>query len=490
MLIIVSNYPFLMENRNSSASLHHEGALNNTFKYQVYSAIVISIIQLITLYFLGRKLTAVQLGIFGVYQMIFRFAFAVFEPGMFASLIQKHEISQKLLHYLKRFQYIIFLIFVVVLLGLFYQQWIAFGVEAIVLVISILVSAAIAFGSLYHARLILVNKQFEIAVLFTIAHSIEFILLFSMLQFLPEIYCFTISLLVRFCVFYIGCYYLVRKTKIEYTVPSIELNEHRNYGLNYCLMQGLSYLQGIYDNILIALLFGPAFFGIYVLACELSYFVFSKINPLFNKSYFPVLTSKIKHKEESFTMIQSVFESFLYVVVPIYLFLFFQSGTILHWLYPDKANDLLMPFQYFLLIAFVKSLTNLVFTMYLAHGKTKEIFIWNLVIAITNYLFVFIFFIVKVDYERFMLFMLLYSILVLIILSVKLFSLLDLHGFSKITFMRLSIYIAFSFLSIFAFYYYGLNFIVSSLLYLICVLSLFYIVNKQKFLDLLSFKIV
>lgn len=61
-------------------------------------------------------------------------------------------------------------------------------VETLVLILAIILSGIIAKGSLYHVKLIYANRQFEVAILMTIAHVIEFISLFILLSLTTEIY--------------------------------------------------------------------------------------------------------------------------------------------------------------------------------------------------------------------------------------------------------------------------------------------------------------
>lgn len=479
-----------MKNRTSSVPIHHSSVLNNTFRYQLGSAVIISILQLITLYFLGKKVSALQLGIFGTYQMIFRFSFAIFEPGMYSSIIQKLEFNSALLEKLTKYQLLIFSSLSIFLIGLFYPYWIKMDVETLVLILAIILSGIIAKGSLYHVKLIYANRQFEVAILMTIAHVIEFISLFILLSLTTEIYSFAISLLIRFLFFYSGAFVLSRKYVDNGYDERIDIKAHTSYSSHYCLNQGLSYVQGIYDNVLIALLFGQSVFGIYILACEMSYFVFSKVNPIFNKAFFPVLSSKIIHKQKTSDSIHSVLLSFLFITSPIYIFLFSQSESILLWLFPDKYLQMIVIFKYFLIIAFIKSITNILFTVILSYGKSKEIFYWNISVALFNYSALIIFYFVKITLEPFMIFMIVYALLVLAFTIYKLNEeekILDLT--ELVQYIRFGIYCALLFLSAYMLQQIKLHLIyVIPTFFVLTVISIL-VVNKEKFFNLLKLKI-
>lgn len=479
-----------MKNRTSNVPIHHSSVLNNTFRYQLGSAIIISILQLITLYFLGRKVSALQLGIFGTYQMIFRFSFAIFEPGMYSSIIQKLEFNSRLVETLTKYQLLIFGALSVFLIGLFYPYWIKMDVETLVLILAIILSGTIAKGSLYHVKLIYANRQFEVAILITIAHIIEFISLFILLNLTTEIYSFAISLLIRFLFFYSGTFLLSRKYVSNINHDEINNKVHTSYSAHYCLNQGLSYVQGIYDNVLIALLFGQSVFGIYILACEMSYFVFSKVNPIFNKAFFPVLSSKVIHKEKTSDAIHSVLLSFLFITTPIYIFLFSQSESILFWLFPDKYQQMIIIYKYFLIIAFIKSITNILFTVILSYGKSKEIFYWNISVAIFNYSALVIFYFIKITLEPFMIFMILYALLVLAFTIYKLNEeekILELADL--VQYIRYVLYSGLLFLSAYILKQYKLSLIYVILIFFgFTVISVF-VVYKEKLINLLKFKI-
>ena len=70
--------------------------MNSTFRWQLLSTAGITLIQVTTLVLLGRMMGFKDLGNFALLQITFRFALAAFEPGMFFSIIQQHELNEPL----------------------------------------------------------------------------------------------------------------------------------------------------------------------------------------------------------------------------------------------------------------------------------------------------------------------------------------------------------------------------------------------------------
>lgn len=432
-----------------------------------------------------------ELGVFAIFQMIFRFSYAVFEPGMYASIIQKHDWSLSLQRVLTKYQRLILGLAISIILILNYRFLGNLDLSLLILILGVCLVGIIAHGSLYHTKLIYRNKQFEVSLLFTLAHIIEFIVLLVLLTFTNPLLSFACSLCTRFIVFYLGTFLLDRVIIMDDSRSSISESDHVKFGTHYCINQGLSYFQGIYDNILMLLSFGTAFMGIYVLACELSYFIFSKVNPLFNKSFYPVLTYKISKGEDTTNLIYSIFESLVLLTLPIYIFIYIERDHVLHWLYPDKASKMILIVGYFLMIAFIKSLNNILFTMILAYGHSRKILQWNIYVALVNYLVLFLCLVGRVDVEPFMQFSLFYSIGVFFFISYQLLRISrfnikeNLSSMLRVLTFVMLILIVVLFLSMIT-----INWCLKGFIYVLIIIILLRIIHREKFNLFAKFKLM
>ncbi|MBK9109272.1 MAG: hypothetical protein IPM92_13130 [Saprospiraceae bacterium] len=64
-------------------------ALNHMFRWQLGSSLYLTLLQIIGIVFLGRFLGYLEMGIYAIFQLIFRVSVALFEPGMFVCILQK-----------------------------------------------------------------------------------------------------------------------------------------------------------------------------------------------------------------------------------------------------------------------------------------------------------------------------------------------------------------------------------------------------------------
>ena len=147
-------------------------------------------------------------------------------------------------------------------------------------------------------------------------------------------------------------------------------------------------------------------------------------------------------------------------------------------------------YKYFLIIAFIKSITNILFTVILSYGKSKEIFYWNISVAIFNYSALVIFYFVKITLEPFMVFMILYALFVLAFTIYKLNEeekILELADL--VQYIRYVLYSGLLFLSAYILKQYKLSLIYVILIFFGFTIISVFVVYKEKLINLLKFKI-
>ncbi|HUN16181.1 MAG TPA: hypothetical protein PK622_05190, partial [Saprospiraceae bacterium] len=122
--------------------------------------------------------------------------------------------------------------------------------------------------------------------------------------------------------------------------------------------------------------------------------------------------------------------------------------------------------------------------------KSKEIFYWNISVAIFNYSALVIFYFIKITLEPFMIFMILYALLVLAFTIYKLNEeekILELADL--VQYIRYVLYSGLLFLSAYILKQYKLSLIYVILIFFgFTVISVF-VVYKEKLINLLKFKI-
>jgi len=388
-------------------------SINATFRWQFASSVFITIVQVIGLVLLGRYLDFKELGAYALFQIAFRFALYVFEPGMYFSIVQRHSSNSALLNILTKKQ-IWFLVIpvIVVFAGSFWSDdertwWIIFA--------AILLIWTIGLGSLFHNLLIFYNKQKEIAKFQSIAYFLEFVWILILIRWMDPLTVFVFGVVLRYLIFYGVCFWQEKKENRSQDDISDEEIKHQHIrpGKSNMLSQALSFVQGQYDTVLITLLFGLNVLGPYNLATEYSYLAFSKINPLFHKAIFPHLSKAHKNKEDTAVIIQQSITQFLFVMLPIYILLWINRSTILNLAYGQKSEELAWMAGLILIVAFIKSVNNQFTTFLLALGKAEFILKLNLWIFISNYIICVLFYFLKIDLNVFLIFSILYSLLYL-----------------------------------------------------------------------------
>ncbi len=360
--------------------------INLTFRWQFLSSVFVTLLQLIALVLLGRYLDFKELGAYALFQIIFRFAIFVFEPGMFFSLVQRHEYGSLLVKRLLERQ-LVYLGLCLILFAVLFILDPNRDLNRIILPGFILL-LVIGLGALPHNKLILMGKQREIAWIQALSYLGEFLWIIGMVTFVEPLWVFMFGLLIRYFLFYGLCFAMSFGKVMD--VPSAVLAEmdtrHIKPARDQMLSQLLSFLQGQYDTLLISGLFGMNVLGPYNLATEYSYLAFSKINPLFHKAYFPALSKAIRWGSDAIDIMRKNLASYLLVMVCIYILLWTNREGLLSMAYPDKSDELARMSGFILVVALIKAVNNVLTGYLLAYGASRWILRWNLVLTLVNYL--------------------------------------------------------------------------------------------------------
>ena len=464
--------------------------MNSTFRWQLLATMVIAIIQIITLVLLGRILGFKDLGSFAILQVTFRFALAAFEPGMFFSIVQQHESSPKLIQKLTTTQFKLTILSILILGSIFlYSQELNAWHLA---VIACLILLTISVGSKYNNLLILFEKQKEISIIQIFSYSIElFFILITIFKYNP-LYIFSIGILIRQFIYYLLCHLVHLKfTKMEMVIAETKYKtNHITPSLQNMASQILSFIQGQYDTLLIFLLFGLPILGPYNLASEFSFLIFSKINPVFSKAIFPSLSKAKKHLVQVDEIILSSLVSYLYFIIPIYFFIWVHAEYILNLAYQSKGKDILVFVRYFLIIALIKAINNILTTYLLSIGASRWVLYWNVTLLGLNYLLCAIFFYSSIDIITFFKFSIFYA---LIFTLIGITYLLRKIEWTKVSLLD-TLYQIFSFLLIINLIIYinslvFSDFIINSIMVVASFFIVLFLTNRNKFTQLINFKI-
>ena len=469
-------------------------SFNSIFRWQLFSTAVIAIIQFITIILLGRLLESKELGSFAIFQLVFRFALFCLDPGMFFSLVQKHESNRNLRIKLFLIQSLYVICSIIVLIILSNTNEVFRELDLNLLMNGLVIIVIIGFGAYSQSELIRHYKQKEIAIAQTLGYLLELILVVSFCTRYDPILVFSYGIVVRFLIFYLICYYYLYLSKMNFEstlVLSSPINEYVNQS-NYNIgSQIMSYFQGQYDTFVIVGLFGLPTLGAYILTTEISYVIFSKVNPLFNKAIFPVVSKSYKENSNSIDLIRESFSSYLILIVLCYALFWIYRFEIFSWAYNEKASELSHYAMYLLPIALSKAINNILNSYILALGESKKIFLWNIALLILNYVVFALFYWQKWSMDFFLIFITIYSVLLMLLVFILLQSvlknnnvvesLIQWHSIASLLFIVAAIYLVSFFV---------LNPYLSIFISIIISIVLLYFLEKRRLLAWLNFSIV
>ncbi len=448
-----------------------------------------SILQIISIILLGRFLGYKELGIYTIFQIIFRLAISLFEPGMFVSLIQKKIFNQNILQKEKRIQRILTIAGIVILIFFFVLEKDYASKNLSIVVISLVLFGLFGFFSQYTALLTRQLKQKEISLAQMIASSIEFIFIISAVWFVSPLLVFTMGLLFRFIIYFLISGYYVRKLILDEDASTSE-KEHISFSSYQMLNQGLSFVQGNFDTVLVASVFGLVILGPYNYASEISYLLFSKINPVFNKAVFPVLAKYQDMPVDRQTIITESLISHALICVSLYLLLYFNIDHLIPLAIKDPDGLILQFAKFILIMAMIRSVTNVMFTQLLALGESKKLLQWNISVLVFNYIFIAVIYLTGSSIITFL------SINIFVSLFVMIFILLKLRTFfihpntldKKIGYYLLYLFVCI--IGIAGLRFLNIHFVLILFLDIVFIIGFTFLFYKDKLIDLFRLRII
>ena len=378
-----------------------------------------TLLQVTMYFFLGRFLEYKELGIYAIFQLVFRLAVALFEPGMYVAVIQKHELSSKVFQMLGRIQNWLALAGTVILLLFFLLEGNYYRENPYIVLLSLFLFTMIAFGSRYPALLTRSFQQRVISLSQIVSSSFEFLCVLIFIWHFDPVFIFALAFCLRFLVFYLLCFYFSENYSIS-NREDVEDKKSLRYASYQVINQGVSFVQGNFDSVLVTAIFGLRMLGPYNFASEISYLLFSKINPIFNKASFPVLA---RHKDEPILRQQLVSGTLLshaLITLSFYVLLYFNLDLIVPLVFKDPEGLILQFSKFICVMAMIRSVNNIVFSQLLALGESAYLLRWNLAVLFFNYLFIAVIYFLKADINQFLIINIFVSFSVLLISLKKL----------------------------------------------------------------------
>lgn len=387
--------------------------LNHLFRWQFTSSLYLSLLQIASLIILGQFFGYKEMGIYTIFQIIFRLAMALLDPGMFVSIIQKHGFNKKIIQKQQSIQYILLSICIVVILGFFLWEHTYLSSYPYIVILSLVLFCTIGIGSLYSSILQHQLKQKQLSLFQILSGTVEFLWIILAIWYINPILVFCIGLFLRFSIYYLLSWILTKRLNYkEHFDESVQ--EHVSFSGYQVLNQGISFVQGNFDTVLVGSVFGLLVLGPYNIASEFSYLLFSKINPIFNKAIFPLLAKFQKDAPHRQEIIKESLLSHAMVCITIYLIVYSHLSEIILLLFKDPEYSILHFSRFIVIMAMIRSVNNIVFNQLLALGESGRLLKWNVAVLIINYIFIAIIYWTNTDIYKFLVINIFLSFLVLL----------------------------------------------------------------------------
>lgn len=448
-----------------------------------------SLLQVASLVILGQFLGYKEMGIYTIFQIIFRLAMALLDPGMFVSIIQKPGFTKKIIQKQQSIQYFLLFICIVMLLGFFLWEHTYLSSYPYIVVISLVLFCTIGIGSLYSSILQHQLKQKQLSLFQIVSGTVEFLWIILVIWFLDPILVFCIGLFMRFGIFYFLSWIYTKQLRYKEHVDESE-QEHVSFSGYQVLNQGISFVQGNFDTVLIGSVFGLLVLGPYNIASEFSYLLFSKINPIFNKAIFPLLSKYHKDATHRQEIIKESLLSHALVCISIYLIVYLHLSEIVSLLFKDPEHSILQFSRFIVFMAMIRSVNNIVFNQLLALGESARLLKWNVAVLIINYIFIAIIYWTQTDINKFLVINIFLSFSVLVYSIHRLLNYFEnVQLFYKEIF-KYSIYLMCCSIVLYLIHWMNPEFISSLLCAVAGLISLSFIFYRTKVVDLMRLKIM
>lgn len=394
------------------------------FRWQLMSSVYLTALQLVVMVYLGKLLGYQQLGVYAVFQIIFRLALALLEPGMFVSAIQRIELTPRIFGRLSRLQFFTGLTGIVLIASFYVIESKYWYENSFVAIMALLLFGTIAVGSRYTSMLTRMLRQRELGIAQISGATAEFIVILGLLRTFEPLSIFTVALFIRFLIYYLMAYGYYHRIKTScFTISNHEINDekdHIRFSSYQMVNQGLSFIQGNFDSVLIISMFGLSVLGPYNLSSELCYLLFSKINPIFNKAVFPVLARHQQDDLERQDILRESALSHALVCISLYVIVYVHLQDLIPMVFQDPEGKVLLFSKFICLMAMIRSVNNFTFNNLLALGESRNLLRWNVFILLFNYAFIATIIFLKTSVVTFLLINIFVSLFVLIFSICKL----------------------------------------------------------------------
>ena len=349
-------------------------------KWTTSSTLIRAFAQLALLAIAARFLTGDELGSYALLMLFVGFAQLFMDLGMGNAVIHKEEVKQNDVNQLYVINFFVALLVATLMIAISPLAALFFEAERLQQLI-ICLSPAFLLSALFRMHLVVLQKQ----LMFNIISKVEIV--GQLAGLIVAVYCLNAGYGVLSLVYgYLAnltvqalLFIVLSPAKIRPALPASyrSLSGYLSFGAYQTGDGVVNYINSHIDVVLVGKLLGTEVLGGYNLVRQFCMKPALVINPILTRVAFPVM-SKLQKSPELPVIYTKLLTALAFVNFPIYCFLAFFSEEVVSFLFGEKWLHLSQLLTLLAVWCLVRSCMNPLGSLFMAIGKVKQLFKWNL----------------------------------------------------------------------------------------------------------------
>lgn len=349
-------------------------------KWTTLSTVIRAISQLALLALAARYLGPEALGHYALLLLVLGFAQLFMDMGLGNAVIHHDNVSQDHINQLFTVNLVVAIIvamaisLIAPLLALFFN---APELTALVL----LVAPAFIISALFRMHLVVLQKQLAFKVIAKIEISaqlvaviITFILLLNNIEIKALVFGYLTNITIQG-----AAYWLFSPTRIRPKMPEsvASISKYLNFGVFQTADGVINYINSQFDVLIVGKILGTEVLGGYNLARQFCFRPAMVINPILTRVAFPVM-ARLQKSEKLPKVYTKLVTSLALINFPLYLFLAVFTESVIEFMFGEQWLIITTEFRLLAIWCLIRSCMNPVGSLFMAIGKVKQLFNWNL----------------------------------------------------------------------------------------------------------------
>ncbi|RFU67436.1 MOP flippase family protein [Bacillus sp. V59.32b] len=356
------------------------GQLTKGAKWTGISTMIITVIQIIQFILLGNQMSISQFGLVGLLTIVMVFAQIILDSGFGSAIIQKEQVSNRMLSTLFWLNVVVGIVLFIVLFftsGLIAHFFHRSELSELIRILAVVFLAApIGQQSQY---LLQKDLRFnQLGKIETISATVSFFILVILIFTINPIYAYVISQVVLYSLKSIWYFVSYAKTwRPGFAFDLKECSEILSFGAFQLSSRLVNRIGSNIDVILIGRFMGAEALGVYNLVYQIVTIPVLRINPIMTRVAFP-LFSKNQHSHTALNDGFLHMTKFLSVITfPMLMGLASVSDLFILTFFGEKWSGAIPILQIMAIVGILRVLMNPSGSIILAKGKANIAFYWD-----------------------------------------------------------------------------------------------------------------